>query len=98
MSAEVSWEPVSVLVSATGTAGEEMLELLTDEYGATGERDGNWWTLTIRPIDQFRRGTIIYRVVQASRTLADRHPGATIYLVTEDGNRWELPPPALQPG
>jgi signal transduction histidine kinase len=98
MSTEISWEPVSVLISAAGTAGEEMLALLTDEYGATGEREGDWWTVTIRPIDQFRRGTIIYRVVQASRTLAERHPAATIYLVTEDGNRWELPPPALQSG
>jgi signal transduction histidine kinase len=98
MSSEVSWEPVWVLVTADGTAGDEMLSLLGDEYGATGERDGAWWKLTIRPIDQFRRGTIIYRVIQASRTLAERHPQATVYLVTEDGNRWELPPPALQPG
>jgi hypothetical protein len=87
---------VSVLVSAAENAGEEMLSLLSDEYGATAEREGDWWMLTIRPIDQFRRGTIIYRVVQASRTLVDRHPGATIYLVTEDGNRWTLPPPALE--
>jgi hypothetical protein len=86
-----------VLVSAEDGAGEEMLSLLADEYGATGERDGDWWTLTIRPIDQFRRGTIIYRVVQASRTLAARHPAAAVYLVTEDGNRWSLPPPALEP-
>jgi signal transduction histidine kinase len=97
LSTEISWEPVSVLVSAAENAGEEMLSLLGDEYGATGERNGDWWTLTIRPIDQFRRGTIIYRVVQASRTLADRHPAVKIYLVTEDGNRWELPPPALHP-
>ena len=97
MSSEVSWEPVWVLVGAEGTAGEEMLALLTDEYGATGEREGDWWRLTIRPIDQFRRGTIIYRVIQASRTIARRHPEANIYLVTEDGNRWRLPPPALQP-
>jgi hypothetical protein len=96
LSSEVSWEPVSVLVSAAETAGEEMLALLSDEYGATGERDGDWWTLTIRPIDQFRRGTIIYRVVQASRTIAERHPDATIFLETEDGNRWGLPPPALE--
>jgi signal transduction histidine kinase len=96
MAAEVSWEPVSVLVSAA--EGEQMLALLSDEYGATGECDGDWWTLTIRPIDQFRRGTIIYRVVQASRTLAARHPDAKIYLVTEDGNRWSLPPPALESG
>jgi hypothetical protein len=97
LSSEVSWEPVWVLVSAEGTGGEEMISLLGDEYGAAGERDGNWWKLTIRPIDQFRRGTIIYRVIQASRTLAERHPETTIYLVTEDGNRWRLPPPALQP-
>jgi signal transduction histidine kinase len=97
ISSEVSWEPVFVLVSAEGRAGEEMLSLLADEYGATGEREGDWWMLTIRPIDQFRRGTIIYRVVQAARTIADRQPGATIYLVTEDGNRWQLPPPALDP-
>jgi signal transduction histidine kinase len=97
LSSEVSWEPVSVLVSAEGAAGEEMLSLLGDEYGAEGERDGDWWKLTIRPIDQFRRGTIIYRVVQASHTLVDRHPDATIYLGTEDGNRWRLPPPPLEP-
>jgi signal transduction histidine kinase len=94
-SGDVPWEPVLVLVSGEETACEEMLSLLSDEYGATGEREGDWWTLTIRPIDQFRRGTIIYRVIQASRTLADRHPDATIFLVTEDGNRWQLPPPAL---
>src|SRR4051794_36080951 len=95
---EVSWAPVLVLVSADGDAAKEMLSLLAEEYGATGEHQGGWWKLTIRPIDQFRRGTIIYRVIQASRTLAERHPEATVYLVTEDGNRWDLPPPALQPG
>ena len=40
----------------------------------------------------------MYRVVQASFTIAARHPDAKIYLVTEDGNRWELPPPALGTG
>lgn len=95
MSTEISWEPVFVLVSGEGPAGEEMVSLLGEEYGPTSEREGEWWRVTIRPIDQFRRGTIIYRVIQASRTLADRHPEATIYLVTEDGNRWKLPPPAL---
>jgi signal transduction histidine kinase len=96
MSTEVSWEPVHVLVSEGGFVHEEMMSLLGDEYGATAEHDGEWWKLTIRPIDQFRRGTIIYRVVQASRTIADRHPETTTYLVTEDGNRWRLPPPPLQ--
>jgi signal transduction histidine kinase len=95
MSTEISWEPVFVLVSGEGAAGEEMVSLLGEEYGPTAERDGEWWRVTVRPIDQFRRGTIIYRVIQASRTLADRHPETTIFLVTEDGNRWKLPPPAL---
>jgi hypothetical protein len=98
MSSEISWEPVSVLVSAEGLAGDEMRSLLADEYGAVGEREGDWWRLTIAPIDQFRRGTIIYRVIQASRTVSARHPDAKIYLVTEDGNRWTLPPPALLSG
>ena len=94
MSTEVSWEPVFVLVSGHDP-GEEMVALLGDEYGATGEPEGEWWRVTVRPIDQFRRGTIIYRVIQASRTLADRHPDTAVFLVTEDGNRWTLPPPAL---
>jgi len=98
MASEVSWEPVTVLVSAAEQAVEKMLSLLGDQYAAGSEREGDWWTLTIRPIDQFRRGTIIYRVIQASETLAARHPEAEIYLVTEDGNRWILPPPALEPG
>ena len=97
MSTEVSWEPVFVLVSEH-RAGEEMVSLIGDEYGAIGEPDGEWWRVTVRPIDQFRRGTIIYRVIQASRTLADQHPEATVFLVTEDGNRWTLPPPALTAG
>ena len=96
MSAEVSREPVSVLVSAGGTASEEMLSLLSEEYGATGEREGDWWKLTIRPIDQCGRSAIVYRVIQVSQTLADRHPETKIYLVTEDGNRWTLPPPPLE--
>ncbi|HZQ81965.1 MAG TPA: GAF domain-containing protein [Gaiellaceae bacterium] len=95
MSTKVSWEPVVVLVSSEGTAGEELISILGEEYGAAGESEGDWWKVTIRPIDQFRRGSIIYRVIQASHTLAARHPEATTYLVTEDGNRWKLPPPAL---
>jgi len=95
MANEIPWQPVLVFVSAEGAAGEEMLSLLSDEYGGRGEREGDWWKLTIPPIDEFRRGTIIYRVIQAAETVAERHPAAKIYLVTEDGNRWKLPPPAL---
>ena len=95
MSSEVSWEPVFVLVSDEGTAHDDLMSIIGDEYGPTSERQGEWWKVTIRPMDQFRRGTIIYRVIQASETLAERHPDATTYLVTEDGNRWQLPPPVL---
>jgi hypothetical protein len=76
-------------------AGAALLELLSDEYGATGEREGDEWTLTIVPIDSVRRGTIIYRVIQASRTIEARFPDSVMHLVTEDGNRWRLPPPSL---
>jgi signal transduction histidine kinase len=95
MSSEVSWEPVFVLVSAGGTAHDELVSIIGEEYGPTSEQEGDWWKVTIRPMDQFRRGTIIYRVIQASETLAERHPDARTYLVTEDGNRWQLPPPVL---
>jgi hypothetical protein len=95
LSTEVSWEPVFVLIAADGAAHEDLVSLLGEEYGPTSEREGDWWKVTIRPLDQFRRGTIIYRVSQASRTIAERYPGVALYLVTEDGNRWQLPPPPL---
>jgi hypothetical protein len=85
-----------VLVEASpADAGSAMLELLSDEYGAVGEREGDTWRISIAPIDDVRRGTIIYRVIQASRTVDESHPGARLYLITEDGNRWRLPPPSL---
>jgi hypothetical protein len=85
-----------VLVEASpADAGSAMLELLSDEYGAVGEREGDTWRISIAPIDDVRRGTIIYRVIQASRTVDESHPGSRLYLITEDGNRWRLPPPSL---
>ncbi|HZT91325.1 MAG TPA: hypothetical protein VFA05_04720 [Gaiellaceae bacterium] len=86
--------PVYVTASPVD-AGAALLELLSDEYGATGERSGDEWMLTIVPIDSVRRGTIIYRVIQASRTVDARFPDAVMHLITEDGNRWRLPPPSL---
>jgi hypothetical protein len=90
----VSMRPV-VVTASPEAAGKALLALLSDEYGATGEFDGERWTLTISPIDDLRRGTIIYRVIQASRTVDARYPGAQLHLITEDGNRWRLPPPEL---
>ncbi len=85
-----------VLVEATpAEAGAAMLKLLSDEYGAVGEQEGDTWRLRIPPIDDVRRGTIIYRVIQASRTVEAAHPGCTLHLITEDGNRWRIPPPSL---
>ena len=77
-------------------AADLLAELLGEDYGAVvsdgSEADA---LVNVEPIDERRRGVVIYRVIQASHTLVDRHPKATIYLVTEDGNRWRLPPPAL---
>lgn len=94
MPRDVSMLPV--LVEATpAEAGEAMLALLSDEYGAIGEQQGETWRLRISPIDDVRRGTIIYRVIQASRTVEAAHPGCSLHLITEDGNRWRIPPPSL---
>ena len=85
-----------VLVEASpADAGAEMLRLLSDEYGDVGELDGDTWTISIAPVDSVRRGTIIYRVIQAARTVEAAFPDSLLYLITEDGNRWRLPPPSL---
>jgi hypothetical protein len=86
--------PVFVEASPAA-AGAELLRLLSDEYGAVGEQDGDTWRLTIAPIDNRRRGTIIYRAIQAARTVEQAFPEARLYLITEDGNRWRIPPPSL---
>lgn len=90
----VTLRPVLITASPPNAA-EAMLGLLSDEYGATAERGEERWTLSVTPIDSFRRGTIIYRVIQASRTVTEQYPDAVLHLVTEDGNAWRLPPPSL---
>jgi hypothetical protein len=94
MPRDVSMLPVLV-EARPADAGAAMLGLLSDEYGAIGEQDGDTWRLRIEPIDDVRRGTIIYRVIQASRTVEATHPGCRLHLITEDGNRWRIPPPSL---
>jgi hypothetical protein len=81
-------EPVStrpVLVTASPPAAAE----------ATAERGAERWTISLMPAQGLPRGTIVYRVIQASRTVTDRYPDAVLHLVTEDGNTWRLPPPSL---
>jgi hypothetical protein len=82
------------VIVAPHEAAELLAELLED-YFATLTRGDAESTISVVPIDADRRGTVVYRVIQASRTVAERYPESTLYLVTEDGNRWRLPPPAL---
>jgi hypothetical protein len=84
-----------VLVSASPQEAAQMLyELLTD-YQAELQEGEDGPLVSIEPVDDFRRGTVIYRVIQASRTVTTAHPDSLLYLITEDGSRWRLPPPAL---
>ena len=82
--------PVVVIVTPP-EAAVEFRDLL-DDYGAVLVAEDR---VEIEPIDDVRRGTVIYRVIQASRTLTAGFADAELHLVTEDGNRWRLPPPAL---
>jgi hypothetical protein len=87
-----------VLVHVSPAAAAELLaQLLGEDYGAVvGPGDeGEQAVVTIEPIDEHRRGVVIYRVIQASRTVAERMPEASMFLVTEEGSRWRLPPPAI---
>jgi hypothetical protein len=87
-----------VLVHASPAAAAELLaQLLGEDYGAVvgpGEGDGQA-IVTVEPIDEHRRGVVIYRVIQASRSVAEQLPDANMFLVTEEGSRWRLPPPAI---
>jgi hypothetical protein len=96
MSAQRATSQRPVLVTAAPLdAGEALLELLSDDYGATAEREDEQLTVSVTPVDDLRRGTVLYRVIQASRTVAERFPASTLFLITENGERWRLPPPAL---
>jgi len=86
--------PPVVVIAAPAEAAAELAGLLED-YGAELAHANGQSTIAIEPVDDRRRGTVIYRVIQASRTVAERHPGSSLFLVTEDGSRWRLPPPAL---
>lgn len=87
--------PVIVHASPRGAA-DLLAELLGEEYGAVVADGADGQALVnVEPIDEQRRGVVIYRVIQASRTVAERHPGADMFLVTEEGSRWRLPPPAI---
>jgi hypothetical protein len=88
-----------VIVHVTPRDAAELLaQLLGEDYGAVvtaGEGEDAEALVNVEPIDEQRRGVVIYRVIQASRTVAERHPDSSMFLVTEEGSRWRLPPPAI---
>ena len=87
-----------VIVHVTPPEAANLLsELLGEDYGAVvepGEGDAAA-IVNVEPIDEQRRGVVIYRVIQASRNVAEQLPEASMFLVTEEGSRWRLPPPAI---
>jgi hypothetical protein len=85
--------PVIVAVSDV-EAARLLVDLLGPEYGAVLSEAGQP-RVQIEPIDETRRSVVLYRVIQASRTVAERHPTASLFLLTEEGSRWRLPPPAI---
>lgn len=81
-----------VVVTASRAEAAEGLRDLLEDYRATLVASDR---VEVEPLDSVRRGTVIYRVIQASLTIADRFPDCELYFHAEDGNRWRLPPPPL---
>lgn len=92
---ETALPPVLVTASSAEVA-RTLAELMGDDYGAeVAEVDDGRATVSIAPIDDRRRSVVLYRVIQASRTVVERHPDSSLFLHTEEGSAWRLPPPAL---
>ncbi|HZS24398.1 MAG TPA: hypothetical protein VFA30_05355 [Gaiellaceae bacterium] len=84
-----------VLVSVSDAEAADLLVALLDDYGAVlSDHDGTP-LVQVEPIDDTRRSVVLYRVIQATRNVADRYPEASLFLLTEEGSRWKLPPPAI---
>jgi hypothetical protein len=89
-------KPPVVVHASPAEAAELLADLLGEDYGAVvAPGEDETAVVTVEPIDEHRRGVVIYRIIQASRTVADRFPGSSLHLVTEEGSRWRLPPPAI---
>jgi hypothetical protein len=86
--------PPVLVTAAPVEAARHMRELL-DDYFAELDETVDPARITIVPLTDTKRGTVFYRVIQVSRTVAARFPDAVLFVITEDGNRWRLPPPAL---
>jgi hypothetical protein len=89
-------KPPVVVHASPLEAAQLLAELLGEDYGAAVEPgDASPSVVTVEPIDEHRRGVVIYRIIQASRNVAEQFPDASLFLVTEEGSRWRLPPPAI---
>lgn len=85
--------PVTVAVDDVDAA-RLLIALLGAEYGAVLAQDSQP-LVQVEPIDDTRRSVVLYRVIQASRSVQERYPRASMFLLTEEGSRWRLPPPAI---
>jgi signal transduction histidine kinase len=83
---------VPVVVTITPPEAARTLRDLLDDYHAVLVGPDR---VTLEPIDDVRRGTVVYRVVQAAHTIVQQFPEADMFFVAEDGNRWRLPPPPI---
>jgi hypothetical protein len=89
-------KPPVIVHASTLAAAELLAELLGDDYGPdVNAGDDGGATVIVEPIDEKRRGVVLYRVIQASRNVAERIPDADMFLLTDEGSRWRLPPPAI---
>ena len=89
-------KPPVVVHPAPAEAASLLADLLGEDYGAVVEWGADSGAGgTVGPIDEHRRGVVIYRIIQASRSVAEQFPDASLFLVTEEGSRWRLPPPAI---
>jgi len=83
------------VITATPAEAAQYLRDLLDDYFAELDATADPQQVIVPPSDDFKRGVVLYRTIQASRTVAKRYPAASLFLITENGERWRLPPPAL---
>ena len=85
-----------IVHTSTLAAAELLSDLLGEDYGpAVKAGEAGDATVSVEPIDEKRRGVVLYRVIQASRNVSERMPDADMFLLTEEDSRWRLPPPAI---
>jgi len=80
-------KPPVIVHAAPRDAADLLAELLGEDYGAVVEPGTDADSVvTVEPIDEHRRGVVIYRIIQASRSVAEQFPEASLFLVTEEGS------------